>query len=69
MGEAMSAPRDGKSLLESAGYWLTLASLVAMILGVHFGHLIVILPCLATLVTGIVLNICGENRSNRGAGK
>lgn len=65
----MSAGRGGKSPLESAGYWLTLASLVAMILGVHYGRMGVILPCLAALVAGIVLNIVGENRSNRGTGK
>lgn len=65
----MNAARDRKNLLETAGYWLTIASLVALILGVHFGHMVVIIPCLAVLVAGIVLNIVGENRTNRGAGR
>lgn len=65
----MNAARGRTNSLETAGYWMTLTSLVALILGVHFGHLIIILPCLATLVVGIVLNIVGENRTNRGAGR
>ncbi len=68
MGAAMNAAR-GKSPLEAVGYWLTLASLIAMIVGVHYGRMAVILPCLAVLVAGIVLNVVGENRSNGRAEK
>jgi phosphate starvation-inducible membrane PsiE len=65
----MNARPDGKSTLETAGYWLTLASLIAMIIGVHYGQMGILLPCLATLVVGIALNVIGENRASRGTGR
>lgn len=61
----MSAPQEN-NMLETIGYWLSLAGLIAVILGIHFCQLGVGIVGVAAVVVGIALNLAGEKRAARG---